>query len=59
MRVFAYDIDDGDNARLTYALNSAGDFDTYFRIDNRTGVIYLKNSLVDVSEFLQLNLEGI
>lgn len=48
MRVFAYDIDDGDNARLTYALKGVGDFEKYFGIDNRTGVIYLRNSVANV-----------
>lgn len=43
--MFAYDIDDGDNARLTYALKSSGEFERYFAIDNRTGVITLKNFL--------------
>ncbi|KRT83191.1 Cadherin [Oryctes borbonicus] len=45
MRVFAYDIDDRENARLTYALKSSGEFEKYFAIDNRTGVISLKTAL--------------
>lgn len=46
MRVFAYDIDDGDNARLTYTLRPSDvEFSKYFRIDPDTGVIYLKESL--------------
>lgn len=48
MRVFAYDFDDGENARLTYSFSGASgssNFDEYFRIDPSTGVIYLKKSL--------------
>lgn len=55
MRVFAYDIDDGENARLTYMLhNSDPVFEQFFRIDNKTGVIYLKKSLKNVLFFLTL-----
>ncbi|KAK4871853.1 hypothetical protein RN001_015977 [Aquatica leii] len=49
MRVFAYDYDDGENSRLTYELlpknSNVGDPKKYFRIDPKTGVIYLKKSL--------------
>ncbi|KAB0801471.1 hypothetical protein PPYR_05825 [Photinus pyralis] len=49
MRVLAYDYDDGENSRLTYDLISKhynnGDPKEYFRIDPKTGVIYLKKSL--------------
>ncbi|GJQ67761.1 hypothetical protein Trydic_g21076 [Trypoxylus dichotomus] len=45
MRVFAYDIDDRENARLTYALKNSGELEKYFAIDNRTGVITLRSSL--------------
>lgn len=50
MRVFAYDTDDGINAKLTYKIIS-GDprVEEYFRIDQETGVIYLKKSLTGVS----------
>lgn len=49
MRVFAYDYDDGENSRLTYGLlpknTASGEIDEYFRIDPKTGVIYIKKSL--------------
>ncbi|KAK4871852.1 hypothetical protein RN001_015976 [Aquatica leii] len=49
MRVLAYDYDDGENSRLTYELlpknSNVGDPKEYFRIDPKTGVIYLKKSL--------------
>lgn len=47
MRVVAYDIDDGDNARLTYSFKgpSSSNFQEYFRINNATGVVYLKKIL--------------
>lgn len=51
MRVFAYDFDDGENARLTYSFSSdsgTNNFEEYFRIDPSTGVIYLKKSLSQV-----------
>lgn len=53
MRVFAYDSDDGDNARLTYSfLNPEGEFEDYFTIDDATGVIYLKQSLSNKNNFV-------
>lgn len=50
MRVFAYDYDDGENSRLTYtisprSLGYSSLVDEYFRIDNKTGVIYLNKAL--------------
>lgn len=46
MRMIAYDIDDGDNSRLTYELSpSSEQFNEYFRIDANTGVVYLKKTL--------------
>ncbi|XP_018326960.1 DE-cadherin [Agrilus planipennis] len=53
MRVFAYDIDSGENARLTYSLmppyssGTLNEYSEFFRIDANTGVVYLKKSLVE------------
>ncbi|CAG9855473.1 unnamed protein product [Phyllotreta striolata] len=48
MRVFAYDIDDGENSRLSYNFSDHDRlFTQYFRIDRDTGVVYLKDSLND------------
>ncbi|XP_050519455.1 DE-cadherin isoform X2 [Diabrotica virgifera virgifera] len=48
MRVFAYDIDDGENSRLSYNFsNENAQFTQYFRIDRDTGVVYLKEALTD------------
>lgn len=55
MRVFAYDFDDGENARLTYnfsTVDSTNNFEEYFIINAMTGVIYLKKSLAQVCFFL-------
>lgn len=53
MRILAYDLDDGDNSKLTYHFeNSVKDFERYFRIDSNTGVIYLKESLTGVSNLI-------
>nr|XP_023019131.1 DE-cadherin [Leptinotarsa decemlineata] len=47
MRVFAYDIDDGDNSRLSYNFSEPNNlFSRYFRIDRDTGVVYLKEALI-------------
>lgn len=47
--IFAYDIDDGDNSKLTYSFkNYDNDFINYFRIDQKTGVIYLEKELKTV-----------
>ncbi|RZB41083.1 DE-cadherin, partial [Asbolus verrucosus] len=49
MRVFAYDFDDGENSRLTYSLSSGNgnnNFGDYFRIDPKTGVVYLNKRLI-------------
>ncbi|EFA11594.1 DE cadherin-like protein [Tribolium castaneum] len=47
LRVFAYDLDDRENARLTYSFVNGNDqFEDYFRIDSVTGVIYLKKQLL-------------
>lgn len=50
MRVFAYDSDDGNNSLLTYSFipDPGSNSEEYFRIDNSTGVIYLKKSLAGV-----------
>ncbi|CAG9759449.1 unnamed protein product [Ceutorhynchus assimilis] len=45
MRIFAYDIDDGNNSKLTYGFNVSNDFLNFFRIDPNTGVVYLQQSL--------------
>ncbi|KAL3289462.1 hypothetical protein HHI36_022884 [Cryptolaemus montrouzieri] len=46
VRVFAFDLDDGENSRLTYSFEKNDvRFAEYFRIDSNTGVIYLKQSL--------------
>ncbi|XP_060537347.1 DE-cadherin [Cylas formicarius] len=46
MRIFAYDLDDGQNSKLTYSSRTEkGDFNDYFRIDPNTGVVYLLQSL--------------
>lgn len=47
MRIFAYDIDDGMNSKLTYSFQDSGSnlFTSYFRIDPDTGVVYLEQSL--------------
>ncbi|XP_022902196.1 DE-cadherin [Onthophagus taurus] len=53
MRVFAYDADEGDNARLTYSIKADGvnnEFNTYFQIDQNTGVINLKESVASYHE---------
>ncbi|XP_056645235.1 DE-cadherin [Diorhabda sublineata] len=48
MRVFAYDIDDGENSRLSYNFsNQNSQFNQYFTIDRDTGVVYLKTPLTD------------
>lgn len=53
MRVFAYDIDDGENSRLSYNFSDHDrPFTQYFRIDRDTGVVYLKEPLTDVSQFI-------
>ncbi|KAL1493174.1 hypothetical protein ABEB36_011282 [Hypothenemus hampei] len=46
VRIFAYDIDDGNNSRLTYSFRD-GDFSfsSIFRIDADTGVVYLQEAL--------------
>lgn len=50
MRIFAYDIDDGVNSKLTYSFQgSSSEFSEYFRIDADTGVVYLQQSLLSVS----------
>ncbi|XP_076261090.1 DE-cadherin [Rhynchophorus ferrugineus] len=47
MRIFAYDIDDGVNSKLTYSfVDSSVEFLQYFRIDADTGVVYLQQSLL-------------
>lgn len=58
MRVFAYDFDDGENARLTYSFSGdsrANNFEEYFRIDESTGVIYLKKSLAQKKDMIFMN----
>ncbi|XP_050313481.1 DE-cadherin [Anthonomus grandis grandis] len=46
-RVFAYDLDDGDNSKLSYKFtNTDPEFLSYFRIDEKTGVVYLNQSLL-------------
>ncbi|CAH1964482.1 unnamed protein product [Acanthoscelides obtectus] len=46
MRVFAYDLDDGENSRLSYNFSETNNaFSKYFRIDRDTGVIYLEQPL--------------
>ncbi|KAK9890299.1 hypothetical protein WA026_010402 [Henosepilachna vigintioctopunctata] len=46
VRVFAFDLDDGENSRLTYSFEKNDPrFAEYFRIDSNTGVVYLKQSL--------------
>lgn len=47
LRVVAYDFDDGENSRLSYRFSYShpNAFEEYFRIDNNTGVVYLKKSL--------------
>lgn len=47
LRIFADDIDDGDNARLNYTLDTKQmpSFEKYFRLDSNTGVLYLKEEL--------------
>ncbi|CAH1153422.1 unnamed protein product [Phaedon cochleariae] len=46
MRVFAYDIDDGENSRLSYNFSESNNlFSEYFRIDRETGVVYLIQAL--------------
>lgn len=55
MRVFAYDFDDGENARLTYSFSgdsSTSNFEEYFKIDPSTGVIYLKKSLAQKKDMI-------
>lgn len=49
MRVFAYDLDDGENSRLSYNFSENGLFSKYFRIDKETGVVYLQEPLLGVS----------
>lgn len=49
MRVFAYDLDDGENSRLSYNFSENGAFSKYFRIDKETGVVYLQEPLIGVS----------
>ncbi|KAG5874265.1 hypothetical protein JTB14_028072 [Gonioctena quinquepunctata] len=47
MRVFAYDIDDGENSRLSYNFSEPNNsFSNYFQIDRDTGVVYLKEALI-------------
>ena len=49
MRVSATDIDDGNNSVVVYSLfPKKQDDGAYFRIDNSTGVIFLKKK-IDVS----------
>ena len=49
MRISATDIDDGNNSVVVYSLSPKKEDDgPYFRIDTRTGVIYLAKKL-DVS----------
>lgn len=46
MRIFAYDIDDGSNSKVTYSFRSSSEqFSTLFRIDSDTGVVYLQETL--------------
>ncbi|KAJ8982823.1 hypothetical protein NQ317_010444 [Molorchus minor] len=45
MRVFAYDVDDGENSRLTYSFGIDERFSKYFKIDSDTGVVYLVQTL--------------
>lgn len=47
LRVVAYDFDDGENSRLNYKFSYSPQsaFEEYFRIDNTTGVVYLKKKL--------------
>ncbi|XP_017769994.1 PREDICTED: DE-cadherin [Nicrophorus vespilloides] len=52
MRVIAYDIDDGVNAKITYSIkndgtSAANEFDQYFIMANDTGVITLRKALSD------------
>lgn len=49
MRVFAYDLDDGENSKLSYNFSENGAFSKYFRIDKETGVVYLQEALIGVS----------
>ncbi|CAH0562384.1 unnamed protein product [Brassicogethes aeneus] len=58
-KIFAYDIDDGDNSRLTYSINDRGSFSEYFKIDKDTGVLTLNKSLVGMrdSEPFRSNIE--
>lgn len=49
MRVFAYDLDDGENSKLSYNFSENGLFSKYFRIDKETGVVYLQEPLIGVS----------
>lgn len=53
VRIFAYDIDDGNNSKLTYSFrNDSDEFKKFFRIDGNTGVVYLQESLAGVSLIL-------
>nr|UZM07822.1 cadherin 3 [Geocoris pallidipennis] len=46
MRISATDIDDGNNSIVVYSLQSIpDDSKNYFKIDNRTGVIYLNRAI--------------
>ncbi|XP_066158590.1 DE-cadherin [Euwallacea fornicatus] len=46
MRIFAYDIDDGNNSRVTYSFREDSiEFTNTFRIDADTGVVYLQETL--------------
>lgn len=50
LQVFAHDLDEGKNAELRYSITSGGD--GIFHIDERTGMISLKNSLLSSSKAL-------
>lgn len=56
MRVSATDIDDGNNSVVRYSISSARPEDSgYFRIDEKTGVIYL-NETINVSTNNTINI---
>lgn len=49
MRVSATDFDDGENGTVRYSLSAKTlNDETYFRIDEETGIIYLQKN-IDVS----------
>lgn len=47
MRVSATDIDDGNNSVIQYSLTASRNTDdaSYFKIDDKTGVIYLSQAI--------------